>query len=76
MTEQSNKVATPPISEFDKDYNLNKLTPEERKKMIKDIFDGNVDKHLDVIENKNGTFRLARKKAQSSQPMNKRKQTE
>ena len=74
MTEQSNEVPTPPISEFDKDYNLNKLTPEERKKMIKNILDGNVYKHIDVIEHKNGTFRLVRKKVQSSKPLRKRKE--
>ena len=73
MTEQSNEVAAPPISEFDKDYNLNKLTPEERKKMIKNILDGHVYKHIDVIENKNGTFRLTRKIAQSSKTTRKRK---
>jgi len=76
MTEQSNEVPTPPITEFDKDYNLNKLTPEERKRIIKNILDGNVYKHIDVIENKYGTFRLTRKKVQSSKPLRKRKQTE
>ena len=76
MTEQSGEVPTPPISEFDKDYNLNKLTPEERKRIIKNILDGNVYKHIDVIENKYGTFRLTRKKVQSSKPLRKRKQTE
>ena len=73
MTEQSDEVPTPPITEFDKDYNLNKLTPEERRRIIKNILDGNTYKHIDVIENKNGTFRLTRKKVQSSKPLRKRK---
>ena len=73
MTEQSGEVVAPPTGEFDKDYNLNKLTPEERKKMIKNILDGHVYKHIDVIENKNGTFRVTRKKAQSSKTTRKRK---
>ena len=41
--------------------------------MIKNILDGHVYKHIDVIENKNGTFRLTRKKAQSSKTTRKRK---
>ena len=72
MTEQSDEVATPPISEFDKDYNLNKLTPDERKRMMKNILDGQAYIHIDVIENKNCTFRLTRKKAQSSKTTRKR----
>ena len=53
---------TPEISDFDKDYNLNKISKEQYKEIVKNILNGNVYKHIDIKEHAKGGVTLIHKK--------------